>query len=180
MNDGNDERFEQLLPYYKRLISFIQQLGFDREDARDLAQDVFVRVYEHRDDYRGEAKWNFIQTTARRLAFNAIRDAKAAKRDGIKVSEEALLGHADPHSPRPDSLLRQKEIAQRLRAAIDQLEPSQRICVEYFYLGERSYQEICAILEISLPALKSRLNAARKRLKDLLGEEPDGWAGDVP
>lgn len=178
MSDDNDERFQRLWQYYDRLVSFIQQFGFEREAARDLAQDTFLRVYQHIESYRGDAKWNFLETTARHLAYNAIRDAKAAKRNGIMVPEEVLTEQADPHALRPDSQLHKKEISERLRSAIDQLKPSQKICVEYFYLGENSYDEICSILDISLPALKSRLNAARKELKELLGEEPEGWAGD--
>ncbi|MGZ5444183.1 MAG: RNA polymerase sigma factor [Thermoanaerobaculia bacterium] len=175
MSDDSEERFQRLLPYYDRLVAFIRQLGFEHEDARDLAQDVMVRVFEHRDDYRGEAKWNFLEQVARRLAYNAIRDRKAAKRHGIMVPEEALLEHPDPHSPRPEAVLLRKEIGRRLRDAIDKLDEGQRICVELFYLAELSYNEVCALLGISEPALKSRLNAARARLRELLGEEPRGW-----
>jgi RNA polymerase sigma-70 factor (ECF subfamily) len=175
MRDESEERYLRLLPYYDRLVAFIRQLGFEHEDARDLAQDVFVRVLEHRDDYRGEAKWNFLEQVARRLAYNAIRDGKAAKRHGIMVPEEALLDRPDPHSPRPEAVVLRKEVGQRLRDAIDQLDEGQRICVEYFYIAELSYKEICPLLGISEPALKSRLNAARARLKELLGEEPKGW-----
>ena len=175
MSDDSAQRFERLLPYYDRLVAFIRQLGFELEDARDLAQDVLVRVFERRDEYRGDAKWNYLEQVARRLVYNAIRDGKAAKRHGIMVPEEALLEHPDPRSPRPEAVVLRKEIARRLRAAIDQLDEGQRICVELFYLAELSYSEICALLGISEPALKSRLNAARARLRELLGDEPPGW-----
>lgn len=175
MSDENDTRYQQLLPYYDRLVRFIRQLGFTVDDARDLAQDVFLRVYEHMDAYRGDARWSYLQQVARRLAYNVIRDRKAGKRDGIMVPQEEILGLPDRGSVPPDAALIRKEIAQRLDAAINQLEESQRICVVMFYIAERSYEQISAILGITLPALKSRLNAARRRLKDLLGEEPRGW-----
>ena len=180
MNDDSEERFRRLLPYYDRLVGFIRQLGFELEDARDLAQDVFTRVFEHIEDYRGEAKWNFLQQVARRLAYNVIRDRNAAKRRAIMEPEETLLDQPDVRSPRPDDDVLRKELGQRLRSAIDQLEPSQRVCVELFYLSELSYNEIRAVLGISLPALKSRLNAARTRLRELLGEDPKGWRDDLP
>ena len=122
MSDESEERYQQLLPYYNRLVAFIRQIGFELEDARDLAQDVFIRVFEHRDDYRGEAKWNFLEQVARRLAYNAIRDRKAAKRHGVMVPEETLLDRPDPRSPRPDAVVLRKEIGQRLRDAIDRLD----------------------------------------------------------
>lgn len=175
MSDETDRRYEELLPYYDRVVAFLRQLGFDHEDARDLAQEVFIRVYEHRADYRADAKWNYLQQVTRRLAYNAIRDRHAGKRHGIAVSEEVLLERGDEQTPRPDAVLETKATARRLRAAVDRLEPNQRVCVVLFYLEELSYREICLILDVSLPALKSRLNAARTRLRELLGEEPEGW-----
>jgi RNA polymerase sigma-70 factor, ECF subfamily len=175
MSDENDARYQQLLPYYERLVRFIRQLGFPFEDARDLAQDVFLRVYEHVDAYRGEARWSYLQQVARRLAYNDIRDRKAGKRDGIMVPQEELFELPDRTTEQPDAALLRKEIAQRLDAAINLLEESQRICVVMFYIAERSYEQICATLGITLPALKSRLNGARRRLKDLLGEDPQDW-----
>lgn len=175
MSDDSEERYRQLLPYYDRLVLFLRKLGFDVDDARDLAQDVFVRVFQHVAEYRGDAKWNYLEKVARHLAYNRIRDRNAAKRHGIMLPEEALHDHADPRARRPESEVLRREIAQRLREAIDALEPSHRICVELFYIAEKSYRDICLLLGISLPALKSRLNAARARLKELLGDEPEGW-----
>lgn len=175
MSDENEARYQRLLPYYDRLVRFLRQLGFEVEDARDLAQDVFLRVYEHVDAYRGDARWSYLQQVARRLAYNDIRDRKAGKRDGIRVPQEELFDLPDRGTVQPDAAFFRKEIAQRLDAAINQLEESQRICVVMFYIAERSYEQISAILGITLPALKSRLNLARRRLKDLLGEDPQGW-----
>ncbi|HEY0370966.1 MAG TPA: RNA polymerase sigma factor [Thermoanaerobaculia bacterium] len=178
MSDASEEKYQDLLRYYDSLVKFIRSLGFDLEDARDLAQDVFLRVYEHRDDYRGEAKWNFLLQVARRLAYNEFRDRNAGKRKGIHVPEDALVEQPD-RGPRPDKVVLRKEVAQRLSAAIHRLDEGQRICVTLFYIDDLTYQEICNFLGISEPALKSRLNAARKRLKELLGEEPAGWR-DLP
>lgn len=170
-----DDAFENLYRYYPGVHAFLRRMGFDQTTAEALAQEVFVRVFQSFDQYRPGTDWPFLEKIARRIAANAIRDGKAAKRHGIMVPEEALLEHPDPRSPRPEAVVLRKEIARRLRAAIDQLDEGQRVCVELFYLAELSYSEICALLGISEPALKSRLNAARARLRELLGDEPPGW-----
>ena len=52
-----DERFSDLYDrYYRRVVAFLVRFGVAPDDASDLAQDVFVRVYEHMDDYRGDAQ----------------------------------------------------------------------------------------------------------------------------
>lgn len=178
MSDESERRYQQLLPYYERLVRFIRGLGFSVDDARDLTQDVFLRVYQHVDDYLGTARWGYLQQVARRLAYNAIRDSKAGKRHGITEPEDALYDVADARVRPADVQVAHSELARTLRHAIDQLPETQRICVVYFYLAGLTYDEIRTTLDITEPALKSRLNAARKRLRELLGNELDGWEDD--
>lgn len=178
MSDESERRYQQLLPYYERLVRFIRDLGFSVDDARDLTQDVFLRVYAHVDGYLGTSRWAYLQQVARRLAYNAIRDKKAAKRHGITAPEEALNDVADGRVMPADVQVAHNERARTLRQAIDQLPETQRICVIYFYLSGLTYDETQTTLNITEPALKSRLNAARKRLKELLGNELDGWEDD--
>src|SRR5690242_10334485 len=105
MTDSRDERLEQLLRYYPGLCRYFVRMGFPKEDARDLAQEVFVRVYDHLDAYRGESKWNYLATTARRLALNTLRSNDAAKRSAPEFSlndpsaEDAydVPAESDPH-----------------------------------------------------------------------------------
>lgn len=175
-----DDRFETLLPYYERVVGYFRELGFDLTEARDLAQEVFVRVYEHRDTYRGEARWNYLKLTAQRIAFNTRRDRRAAKRSGIAVPEEVLLELADSTVTAPDEALGQKETAAWLARAVSKLEDTQRICILMFYFQGKSYREVGEILGITQPALKSRLNAARARLKELLEQESAPAGVDRP
>ena len=172
MTDESGSGFEGLFRYYDSVVAFLRKLGFDREVARDLAQDVYARVYQHWDDYRGESKWSYLQQVARRLAFNFLRDSHANKRNGITVSEEELLHHAATDVDSPEDALEQKRIATRVRDAVNRLPDSQRECVMLFYFSELSYHEISAIVGIREPALKSRLHTARAALKELLSQDP--------
>lgn len=177
MADDKDQRFEKLFAYYGAVVHYFIRLNFSSDEARDLAQEVFVRVYEHMDAWREDAHWSYLKTAAQRLAANTIRDRKAAKRNAIVVSDEALLGlHDDKVIPADIQLGKKDEVA-RLYETVKLLKPDLRSCVLYWLEGY-SYHEMEKMLGISAAALKSRLHEARRQLKDLLGEEPVGFGGE--
>jgi len=175
MADDRDAQFEELYRYYPAVVSLLKRLGFDHEDARDLAQQVFVRVYEHMDTYRGESKSGYLLQTARRLAFDVIRDRHAAKREGIAVTTDVLLELSDERTPPADATVERKERIERVERAVLQLPENLRTPVR-LQLSGASYEEMAPVLRISMPALKSRLHEARKRLRELLGED-EGLGG---
>jgi RNA polymerase sigma-70 factor, ECF subfamily len=176
MSDDHQEQFEALFKYYPAVVVLLSRLDFEREDARDLAQQVFLRVYEHMDMYRGESKWSYLEKVTRRLAFNAIRDRHAAKREGISVATDDILELEDTDALAPDVSLEGKERVARLQSAIDKLGPADRTTIR-LQLAGHSYDQISRQLGITISALKSRLNIARKRLRELLGGELEGWDG---
>lgn len=169
--------------YCRNVVRFFVRLGFPREEARDLAQEVFVRVYKGMESYRGEAEWAYLETIARRIAWNAIREGKTLKRSGIEVSLDALpcpdsldrdpwTGQSPP--TREDELIEREERerqARRLKQAIGELPPKTRMCV-VLRLGSLSYHEIQETLGITLDTVKARLNDARNLLRTKLREEP--------
>lgn len=177
MADVKDQQFETLFAYYDRVVLFFKRLNFSPEDARDLAQEAFVRVYEHMDAWRGDSRWSYLQQVARRIAINAIRDRNAAKRKAILVSDDALLGIHDHKVVPADVQLGKKRDVQRLHHAIDQLGPDLKTAVLYWLAG-CSYRDMEALLGVGETTVKSRLHDARKRLKDLLGEDPVGFRGE--
>lgn len=161
--------FEQLYrKYYTRTRAFLVRMGFDLADAQEMAQEVFVRVYRSFDMYREGSDWAYIQTVARRLAANHLRDRAAQKREGI-VSPLDEVYEMQDYEKAPDLAFAHKERSQRLAAAIDSLSPNLRATI-MLYLSEHSYDEMAKILGISLSALKSRLNAARTALRSALGD----------
>jgi RNA polymerase sigma-70 factor (ECF subfamily) len=173
MGNG-DDKFERLMPYYRRVFTYMRARGFSPEDARDLTQDVFLRVYQHMDDYREDARWAYLQSTARHVAFNAIRDKHAGKREGIHVSEETLGTMPDDRVEAADNRLIRGELLDRLYGAVERLDSRQRPCVR-LYLEGMSYDEISASLAIGVPTVKSRLNQARKQLREMLKEDLEGF-----
>jgi RNA polymerase sigma-70 factor (ECF subfamily) len=176
MPGDHDAAFEALFKYYPAVVSLLRKMDFDHEDARDLAQQVFLRVYEHMDAYRGEAKWHYLEQVTRRLAYNDRRDRHAAKREGIRVATEEIIEFPDERTPAADATLESEETSQRIWWAVNQLTPSDQTAIRLQMAG-LSQDAIARELGITVSALKSRLNVARKRLRVLLGEEPEGLDG---
>jgi RNA polymerase sigma-70 factor (ECF subfamily) len=163
---NNVEQFEKLYQrYFDRTVAFIMSFGVAREDARDLAQEAFVRVYRSMDRYRRDAEWAYIKTTARRLTLNKFRDDMAQKRKVslTLASEEELVNVADKKLS-PEQLAAINESLDRARAAVSELPDKKRDCVLWF-LGGYKYGEIANFLGVSEVTIKSRLHEARHDLK---------------
>jgi RNA polymerase sigma-70 factor (ECF subfamily) len=176
MAGSRDEQFEELYKYMPAVRGYLKRFGFSPDELDDIAHDVFVRVYQHMDDYRGESRLAYLQEVTRNVALNKIRDRHAGKREGILVPEEKLAGYIDESVPSPEATAAKRFDSLRLREAVERLDDNQRVCV-MLYLADFSYLEIGEILGISQPALKSRLNVAREKLKEWMGQGPEGWGG---
>lgn len=173
--DGRIRSFEELYErYYDRVVTYFFHLGVPREEARDFAQDVFVRVFRHMDTYRGEAEWSFIEITARRYFANALRAKYARKRDAVTSPIDELERELSDASPGADAEMeRREEAVIRKRAFLDaiaQLAPGSR---EAFLLRVkgRKYKEIAKVLGISLDAVRARVHEALVRLRAQFGPE---------
>jgi RNA polymerase sigma-70 factor (ECF subfamily) len=186
MAGDNESLFEDLFRrYYKRVVAFLMYLGFPADDARDLAQDTFIRVYRTMDAYRREAEWAFLRTTAHNVAKNRIRDDSTLKRKVMKVAIEDVVDPGDPAPGADDVLITTEETARfrkRYNDAVARLPERSR---DAFLLRAQghSYEEMAAILRVPLNTVKSRLHDAKQRLRNELGKEPQGidWpeaAGD--
>ncbi|HET9766677.1 MAG TPA: sigma-70 family RNA polymerase sigma factor [Thermoanaerobaculia bacterium] len=181
--------------YFRAVVRYLVRFRFTREEAQDLAQEVFVRVYRHMDRYRGEAPWKFLRTTAGRVALNELRRRAAKMRAGGERSAEELGEDWESSvtetvltkpAPTPEQELLEREAQedqarrrQRLREAIELLPEGTRSCL-LARLSGLQYDEVADAFGISMDAVKSRLHDARRRLRELLREEPSGvdWPPD--
>jgi len=166
---NNEEEFETLYKrYYDRVVAYIASIGVLREDARELAQETFIRVYRSMEQgqYRHEAEWAFLQKTARNLTFNHFRDKSAKKREGnLAPASDEELGNVAAGTPSPERSAVLHETLQRALAAIDKLSENDRECMHWHLAGHK-YREIAQVLKISDATVKSRIHEARKRLKE--------------
>jgi len=178
-----EEFFEDLYrTYFVGVYRFFLGLGVDRAHAEDLAQETYVRIYTHMDKFRGEAKWAYLEQTARRLAYNHMRDQHAQKREATEVpldddANDLRYSIADPQNVADEVI--QRQAVRDLHAAVEKLPPGMRACLE-LYLQGFGYDYIAKHLGLSVVAVKSRLRDARRLLRSELSAEygPRGGSND--
>jgi RNA polymerase sigma-70 factor (ECF subfamily) len=171
---GDEASFELLLHRYRiPLVNFLYRMVRNREQAEDLAQEVFLRVYRAREDYLPSAKFTtWLFRIATNLALNSVRDTRYHK---LEVSIDAPITDAEDGDERtldipekhPNIEQHLVEDARRkmIRHAIDKLPEKQRAAVLLHKYQELDYAEIAKILACSESALKSLLFRAYESLR---------------
>jgi RNA polymerase sigma-70 factor (ECF subfamily) len=175
VQDDEPGAFEALIErYWDRIFNqFFRQLG-DRQEAEDLAQEVFLRLYRHRKRYQPRAKFaTWLFHISQNVARNAIRSRKRRPcvRLGGLVNEcgpGAAEGAFADRGEAPSRPLERAEVADSVRAAVARLVGRQRIALEMHQFQDRSYAEIAVELDMTPKATKSLLYRARNQLRSNL------------
>lgn len=170
----DDGRFDALYrKHYGRVYRYFRGAGVADDEAQDLAQETFRKIYEKFEQNRGEGDATFVKTTAKNVLLNRVRDRSAQKRSAPLVfldDPELTFDVAAPAEPdyadRQEAERRQRQVA----AAIEDLTPGQRECLKLRMEGLQ-YNEIAKKLAISEDAVKSRLRDALRFLRAQLGEK---------
>jgi RNA polymerase sigma-70 factor, ECF subfamily len=172
---GDGTSFELLLQRYRTpLVNFLYRMVRNREQAEDLAQEVFLRVYRARAEYVPSAKFTtWLFRIATNLALNSMRDTRYQKlEDSIDApvridseeGDERPLDIAEKH-PNIEQHLVEDARVKMIRHAIDKLPEKQRAAVLLHKYEELDYAEIAKILSCSESALKSLLFRAYEALR---------------
>lgn len=143
------------------------------EEAEDIAQDVFIEVYQTIQHFREEAKlttWLYRITTTKALAHH--RKRKAQKRFSVLTSLFGLNNevlHDPPDFHHPGVSLEQQEEMRTLFKAIYQLADTQKVAFILHYIDEQSHREIAEVMQVSVSAVESLLHRAKQNLRKQLG-----------
>ncbi|MEO8351739.1 MAG: sigma-70 family RNA polymerase sigma factor [Chthoniobacteraceae bacterium] len=160
--------------WQKPVVAFIQRYTGSPEDALDLAQETFVRVYESRARYQPTAKFStWLFTIASNLCRN---DARWRARhptvplDGATAGDASDLGSKLPApGDSPADTAERNDLASAVREAVQSLPHDLRTAVLLFEYQDQGYEEIAGALGCSPKAVEMRLYRARKILRGLLG-----------
>lgn len=154
---GDDRAFEVLIARYQRRVhGFAYQHLRDPDEAQDLAQEIFVRLYRALDRYDGERPFEpWFWKLAANVSLNYIR-----RRVATPSPDSGEGRGGDGQSPE----------AEQLRDALAELEPMSRLALVLHYYSGLSLEEVSTSLGVSLSALKSRMHRARATLRRSLVE----------
>jgi len=174
---GRDTGARALIARYERpVFALVLRMVGDREVAEELAQDTFVRALNRLDTYRTELKfssWLF------RIANNAAidhlrrRTPDTISLDGdrgaasLEAAAEGAIQVADG-GPSPLDALEASELGETIAAAIAQLRPAYRACVQLRFIEDQSYEEIAVALDLPIGTVKTHLHRAKQELQGLL------------
>ena len=162
-------QFENQLERYKnRVYGFAFHYLGNREEAEDVTQEVFIRLWKHRDNIDEDQPLGWLLRVARNASVDAIRRRKTYQRS-VSVNSE-LLDYAHGSNPLPDSEAESSDFRQHLLNAVEELDEPYRSIVILREIQELKYQEIGDALDLPLTTVKVYLHRARKTLRNQLHE----------
>ena len=173
LQQGSEAAFRTLVERYQhRVYQTAFSLLRSPEEAEDVAQEVFVEVYQTIAGFRGDAAlstWLYRLATSHALSYR--RWARAKKRFAHFTSLLGLdnhLLHEPPDHAHPQALLEGEQQVQRLLSHLGRLPAKQQVAFTLRHEQELSYEEIAAVLDTSVAAVESLLFRARQQLQRYL------------
>lgn len=177
-SDAVDRWFvDEVLPHEAILMSVIRRAGRNREEASDLRQEVYARVYESARAGRPDSALAFVLTTARNLLIDRARRAQVVSIEAIADLDDLPL-HCDELTPERHASGRQD--VQSLVTVIGQLPPRCREVIALRKLHGLSQREVASTLGIAEDTVEKQISKGMRLLADLLlsrGIDLDEWTG---
>jgi len=160
--------------YQHMVFSTASRLTGDDRQAEDIAQEVFLRAYEHFDQLQASpTAGGWLKTVATNLTLNYLTRHRKRWRlfSELRSAAEEDSSPPEPVVPQPDTLLADLSAEQRrelIDAALRRLPEHQRLALVLYHFEELSYEEIAAKLHASLSKIKTDIRRARATLLPLL------------
>ncbi|MBN2244096.1 MAG: RNA polymerase sigma factor [Acidobacteria bacterium] len=175
--DGDTDAFDRLFARHTRnIVNFSYRFVRNREMAEELAQEIFIKVYENAAGYRVQARFtSWLYRIATNVCLNEIRKPRfraphrsldAPPRDGGGENEERTLEIGTAAGP--DAILERKDLARIIKQALGQIPEKQRVAFILNKYQELSYSEVAAVLDCSEKAVKSLIHRAKEALAERL------------
>ncbi|MGF1581796.1 MAG: RNA polymerase sigma factor [Gemmataceae bacterium] len=173
VRDDDPTAFAEIVELYQhRLVTVLNHLVGNVQEAEDLAQEVFLRVYRNRKTYHPSAKFStWLYTIANNLALNALRSRQRKPVVPLDAHESGPLGPRPAEqlvhdtSTLPTKRLQQQELADVIQQALTTLNERQRMAVVLNKFEDMNYAEIADVMDLTTKAVKSLLSRARENLR---------------
>lgn len=168
--DGDREAFTFLVERYgKQIYSLTYRLTNDPQEAQDLGQEAFVRIYQMLDRYDpGRPFFSWMYKVAVNQCYSVLR----RRREEHTPLEEVEHLVSDREGPgQPEQYVQTRENQRTVQEALARLPEPYRMPLVLRYLEEMSYREISQALEISESAVESRIHRGKKMIAKILGRK---------
>ncbi len=153
--------------YHKKVYRIAYGVVRQREDALDIVQEVFIKLFRSIRNFKGRSQF---YTYLYRMTMNTAIDhtRKAGKQLTSSLDEEGSFEPADNLDKGPEKVLLQKELEARVAWAMNKLSAEQKAALVFRDVEGLSYQEMAEAMGCSIGTVMSRLHYGRKKLQELL------------
>ncbi len=170
---GDVDAFEELIKDYKKMAYNIAlRVLRNKEDAEDISQEALVKVFRNIDSFNMQSTF---KVWLYRIVMNTCLDFKRKKKivtysidKPLESDESEILQDIPDNSNNPDVIIQNKLESQMLYECIEMLDDDFRTVIVLRDLQNLSYKDIASILSCNEGTIKSRLNRARKKLRDII------------
>lgn len=167
---GDEAAFAEVYRRHSGMVyNLALRLAGDPDEAADLAQEIFLRVYRHLGKFRGRSS---LKTWVYRVALNHCRSRLGRRPPAAQPLAEPGTGN-EPADPRrgPEERASAADVGRRVARALARLPGRFRDAVVLRDLEELSYQEIAEVLGVRIGTVRSRIARGRDRLRQVLEED---------
>lgn len=172
---GDIDAFEDIVKKYEnKVYGIVFHMMKNQNEVEDLAQEVFLKVYKNLDKFKGESS---LYTWIYKITVNLCLDELKKRRNIIYLDEKISVedGEIDKELPSnersQEELYEDKELRENLHRCINKLPDKQKMMIVLRDIKGFSYDEIAEITNNKIGTVKSQINRARLRLKELLDKE---------
>ncbi len=172
--NGDLAAFEKLIEsYQKKVYNIVYRMIGNPDDASELTQEVFIRVFRSIRNFKEESQFStWIYKIATNICLDELRKQKKHKvislDEEIKSDEGEMKRQIEDNKPQPDIIAEKNELKKTVRNAILSLPDEYRVVIIMRDIKGLSYDEIAQITKCPEGTVKSRINRARKALRTIL------------
>ena len=169
---GDEAAFRQVYVfYYKRLYQFAYALVKTREPAEEIVEDVFVRIWQHREEIGSIHNLRvYLYTAIKNSALNYL--SQKARQSITEPFDHIHIGMESPAGT-PEQILITAEIQQKIQLAVEALPPRCKMIFKLVREDGLKYKEIASILNISVNTIDAQMAIAVKKITTAIGAELD-------
>jgi RNA polymerase sigma-70 factor, ECF subfamily len=177
---GDQRAYKTLVERYQRKV-FSVALGMlkDREEARDVAQEAFVKVYKYLDHFKGDASfYTWLYRITVNICIDVLRRRGVLRGEQVEFDEQVQMDVSEANlgalgtrlGTNPQKSMLRKELAEKIQAALAEVPEKHRAILLLRELEGMSYEDLSRTLDIPKGTVMSRLFHARLKVQKVLNE----------